>query len=573
MASQQHLSSAPVSTDPFHTPSPASSLSALEHDATSPPSSSFVPPPLPPRPPAASRKPVPAISDEDLARQLQSTPRSSAPPPPALPPRPPAPSSSFAAAAPYSAPSQTYNNENIVDHSRLPPPPPPGAMLNEKQVYGPYPARKKERWWYPATTRGRRWWWASLLALIVAIVIVVAVLAKVLPKKHTQVSSGSSDNGGHPLSEADGGPNIGQPGDIVILGNRSADHFVMTTNRSIVVTRLDPIVNPNSVGSHVHRVHGSSYFTANLTTATEMEKLANCTTTVVQKDLSAYWVAALYYRYKNGTLANVRLDRTSLYYFQKAPTGVPIYPFPDNYNLVAGDPMRRAVNYSDPTYTSKWFQCYRGGGNDLRSYGFPKSACSGGLVQAIQFPSCWDGVYAEDGDYSTHVSYPTDNTNGYHCPDAFPKKFITLQFETVFAVYDFPYNGDDEITWVLANGDTSGYGIHADFMNGWNADTLQGVLDDCRYMNSTAEVEAADEPANCPHLNSSINLDITYSCRLQTQIVDEDVGQLSPIEYLPGCNGIWTGNTSKPACPGDHVEGGYLELTSPGTWYRNEPYL
>lgn len=38
----------------------------------------------------------------------------------------------------------------------------------------------------------------------------------------------------------------------------------------------------------------------------------------------------------------------------------------------------------------------------------------------------------------------------------FPKKFITIQFETVFAVYDFPYNGDNQITWVLGNGDTSG---------------------------------------------------------------------------------------------------------------------
>lgn len=42
------------------------------------------------------------------------------------------------------------------------------------------------------------------------------------------------------------------------------------------------------------------------------------------------------------------------------------------------------------------------------------------------------------------------------CSLEFPKKFITIQFETVFAVYDFPYNGDNQITWVLANGDTSG---------------------------------------------------------------------------------------------------------------------
>jgi hypothetical protein len=66
----------------------------------------------------------------------------------------------------------------------------------------------------------------------------------------------------------------------------------------------------------------------------------------VQDDKSSYWVGQLYYRYPNGTLVGVRLDRTSLYYFLKAPTGVPIYPFPDNYNIVAGDPYRRYYNAS-----------------------------------------------------------------------------------------------------------------------------------------------------------------------------------------------------------------------------------
>lgn len=67
-----------------------------------------------------------------------------------------------------------------------------------------------------------------------------------------------------------------------------------------------------------------------------------------------------------------------------------------------------------------WWQCYRGNGNDLRFDGFPNTACPGGLDQAIQLyvgfvtsyfadrispsPSCWDGVYANDGNYTGHVS-------------------------------------------------------------------------------------------------------------------------------------------------------------------------
>ncbi|ODN72817.1 hypothetical protein L202_08250 [Cryptococcus amylolentus CBS 6039] len=567
--------------DPFlsRNPSATSSLPTVE-DASNQPQYApeqqhYAPPPLPPRPSAAlTRKPVPAISDSDLPALRRR--RSSATPPP-VPPRPNNQYSTYIAAP---AAAYTVQPQGPVD-SRLPPPPPPPASsgaayvaTNEKAGYEP-----KRRSCWPATRRGKWILFGIIAALIVIIAVVAAVCAVVIPNHSSSSSSSSagsaSDNGGHPLSIAEGGVDKGEAGDIPVHGNRSADHFVMTTNRSIVVTRLDPIVNPGAIGSHMHRVHGSSYFTQNLTSATEMQELANCTTTVVQDDLSAYWVSALYYRYSNGSLVSVPLDRTSLYYFQKAPTGETIYPFPDNYNIVAGDPYRRYVNESDPNHTAFWYQCYRGDGNDLKSWGFPKSACSGGLVQGIQFPSCWDGVYADDGDYTDHVTYPTDDTNGYYCPSDFPKKFITLQFETVFAVYDFPYNGNNNITWLLANGDTTGYGIHADFMNGWKTSVLQGVLDDCRYMNATDIDSVADDPPNCPHLNASINMDITHSCRLQTSIVNEEVGETvsTALTYLPGCNAIWSGNTSKPACPDGRVEGGDLDLVSGSVYYREEPYI
>lgn len=50
----------------------------------------------------------------------------------------------------------------------------------------------------------------------------------------------------------------------------------------------------------------------------------------------------------------------------------------------------------------------------------------------------------------------------------FPKKFPTLQFEAHWLTSTFPHNGAGSVNWVLANGDTTGFGIHADFMNGWH---------------------------------------------------------------------------------------------------------
>lgn len=327
-------------------PEASARISSQHADLTNNMQSSFAPPPLPPRPPpGAHRKPVPVLRDANL--HGQPVQRHSISPLP-LPPRP--------AVVSVAAPPAIYTAISNTDaHSHLPPPPLPSRLINEKNAS--QSPRGKRRGCYPSTRRGRLWFWGLIALIIIAIIIIIAVCASVIPKNdsssdttssNSTSSPGKSYHGGHPLSIADGGVDIGQPGDIARFGNSSTDHFVMTTNRSIVVTRLDPIVNPGSVGSHLHRVHGSSYFSQNLTSATEMQKLANCTTTVVQEDLSAYWVAGLYYRYPNGSLASVRLDRTSLYYFQKAPTGVTIYPFPDNYNIVAGDPYRRAVNYSDP---------------------------------------------------------------------------------------------------------------------------------------------------------------------------------------------------------------------------------
>ena len=122
----------------------------------------------------------------------------------------------------------------------------------------------------------------------------------------------------------------------------------MLSNRSIVVTRLDPIVDPDNVSGHIHRVHGGSIFTPNLINASQVQIESNCSTVEVQADKSVYWTPQLYYRYPNGSFMAYSQKSTTVYYFMKAPTGTTIYPFPDNYNMLTGDPARRFANLSDP---------------------------------------------------------------------------------------------------------------------------------------------------------------------------------------------------------------------------------
>lgn len=244
---------------------------------------------------------------------------------------------------------QTSNPPTLPPRPReinpQPPPLPPRLLPFQSVISEKLPGfqqKERSRKCYPGSRRGKLWFWNLLLALLIILAIVIAVLAKTLLPDH----AAAAGDGGHPLPISRGGVKIGRPGDIPRFGEGSTDHFVLQINRSSVVTRLDPIVSPGGVGSHVHRFHGSSYITQNRINATEMQSLAKCSTVQVQDDKSAYWVAQLYYRYPNGSFQLVPIDYHAVYYFQKAPTGVPIYPFPDNYNLVAGNPYRRVADES-----------------------------------------------------------------------------------------------------------------------------------------------------------------------------------------------------------------------------------
>lgn len=199
--------------------------------------------------------------------------------------------------------------------------------------------------------RRRKRWWIIGGVILLLVVIIIAVVAAVVSKrggKGGKSSVANTDNGGHPLSIEDGGVDIGQPGDIARYGSGSSDHFVLQMDRSTVVSRFDPIVTPGRVSSHVHRFYGSSLVDEVRRNTSEAITLGKCSTTPVQEDYSQYWVPQLYWRSPdNGSFTMVPIRYHAAYYFQKAPTGETIHPFPDNYNVVAGNPFRREVDPND----------------------------------------------------------------------------------------------------------------------------------------------------------------------------------------------------------------------------------
>lgn len=99
--------------------------------------------------------------------------------------------------------------------------------------------------------------------------------------------------------------------------------------------------------------------------------------------------------------------------------------------------------------------------------GFPvDSDCPGGLRAEIRFPSCYNGgAYKAD---QSHVAF-SDGESG-PCPTTHKIRIPTLFFEVFYSVDDFKDRRKEaknpKSPFVLAMGDPTGLGIHADFLNG-----------------------------------------------------------------------------------------------------------
>jgi len=139
----------------------------------------------------------------------------------------------------------------------------------------------------------------------------------------------------------------------------------------------------------------------------------------------------------------------------------------------------------------------------------------------VYFPSCWDGVNLDSPDHKTHMSYPAiGDFNGGVCPISHPVALLSIFFEFFFITGVFP----DTDKFAFANGDTTGFGFHGDFVMGWtNRTLLQTAHHDC--INS----------GNCPTLG---NQGGKRQPLIFPAIYEEEVGLNGPIPKLPGNNPI-----------------------------------
>ncbi|CEL56793.1 hypothetical protein RSOLAG1IB_08095 [Rhizoctonia solani AG-1 IB] len=368
---------------------------------------------------------------------------------------------------------------------------------------------------------------------------------------------------------------------------QAGDHFILTQNRQLCYTRIDPLRTPGTVGPHVHNVVGGSNFSPDSTTP-EILQQSKCSSTMVQDDKSIYWTPLVYYNHGNGSYSPM-ISSTRIYYFLKPGNGtVPVKPFPKGFRMLGGGyndrrpdtyPPRGELSYDqlqalDPRIAAIKWGCSagavqgQGNGGSLpgqRPY-LPNDAPNGcGVLNAgMFFPSCGDGRLDSD-DHFSHMAYPLDESNGYNCPPSHPIKYPTIFLEHFyFPSADQPYRGANTDNWILSNGDPTGLNMHGDFINGWNQETHEQTLQQCNTPNAPE-----DNLQACAPLAKSINVDAANTCLSEGNIADEDVGLLAPITGFPGCNPYWGWESrTKASC----VASSNVGLVSPSSRYTVDEF-
>lgn len=353
---------------------------------------------------------------------------------------------------------------------------------------------------------------------------------------------------------------------------QSVMHFFGPT--PLLECRADPIISPGGPSGHVHVIQGGSNFALTMTNTTLED--SSCTSSMVKNDKSNYWTPYLYFQDPENpeVIESVDVYYMNVYYDYPLANAT---AFPLGLRMVVGNPELRSPPASGgrlildqaspygPIQPVQWI-CPRSAGNLAEplypadsdgisgvgigdptnsgaGVGFSDQNCDGEyspLRADIYFPSCYDPTKRVD-DYKNNMQYVTNGV----CPEG----FITvpqLHYEVYWNTPAFASRwtqGQGKQPFVLANGDPTGYSLHADFISGWDIPTLQQVIDNCDVKDGGVD--------SCPGLIGGNNVAAGIAaCAITCPIEEQITGNMTK---LPGNNpiGSWgvaptagTGGTS-----------------------------
>ena len=234
--------------------------------------------------------------------------------------------------------------------------------------------------------------------------------------------------------------------------------------------RLDPALFPGVESPHLHSFDGGNGLVSNLTFADT--QASTCTTVPIKLDKSLYWRPTLFFHGNDSGYYRVPERYSKVYYkFGDNNVRYNVSAFPKDFQMVAGNAMLR---HNDTDFNKNGPQIYwRAKGTEKGDIdglgGFPSGFTTAtDFTAEIHFPTCWNGRSIDPAHPTAHMAYANGTgTDLDKCPEGFkvarfPEIFIEFWFDP--RSFDKTYSASS-VPWVLASGDPTGYGFHADFVS------------------------------------------------------------------------------------------------------------
>lgn len=313
---------------------------------------------------------------------------------------------------------------------------------------------------------------------------------------------------------------------------------------TLTIQRLDPLVQPGAVpSSHLHQIVGGDAFNATMDIKDgDIGDRGKCTTCTFSEDFSNYWTAVMYFRHPtNGSFKQVKIMQNTalpnginggmtVYYTQQdfnSNGNVKNTAFKPGFRMVIGDPAGQAKQGKGLK-----FVCLADKGTRFPELDdFPTSPCRGGIMTVHHFPACWDGKNLDSPNHQSHMFNTVKDAfqNSGPCPASHPVRVPQVAYETLWDTA--PFNGlwtsGQKNPFVLSYGDQKGFGTHADYLFGWQKDSLQKAMDHSCMFNACE---------NGRPLKSQ-GVAAMNKCTVK-QLVTEETGLNTWLKDLPGREGM-----------------------------------
>jgi hypothetical protein len=332
--------------------------------------------------------------------------------------------------------------------------------------------------------------------------------------------------------------------------------FYNRPGNAVSYQRVDPALQPGTASPHMHSFDGGNSVSA--LTDFAATQSSTCTTARIKPDKSLYWRPTLYFNGNDGNgtgFHRVPEGQTKIYYkFGDGNNWANVTGFPENFNMIAGRPNKRAEG--DNPAGVQW-ACHEPDNRATKIFtkGFPSGFqnCTGGFASEVTFPSCWNGKPLDPKSPNDHMAYPSgvSGVGIENCPTTHrAARFPTIFIEFWYNINSFMGKYDtDSVPWVLSNGDPTGYSFHGDFLNGWEKGVLEKSIAETGGCNCGCGCgqEQMEQCFGAANVNSDQDPDY-LQCSVTDAASTSEAAAF--VETLPGCNPLQYGPADATAVSG-----------------------